>query len=133
MVLGCSLFAATQILKESTLKMWAHGLTARRVPRKNEPYQNTPTMWPLSALTHTLAHMRKGLKSTGQEVSPSCPVFLCLFCLYITCSIKLPIICFFTPSAVSSHESGRGRQPAKKRLAAACGKPNALLAPPEGG
>ena len=30
-------------------------------------------------------------------------------------------------------ESGCGLPPAKKRLAAACGKPNALLAPPMGG
>mgnify|MGYP005785659117 FL=1 len=36
-------------------------------------------------------------------------------------------------SSPQGRKSGCGLLPAKRRLAAACGKPNALLAPPVGG
>ena len=49
-------------------------------------------MW-VNRLTHTLTHTRIGLKSTGEEAFAFSPVFLRLFSAYMTCAMKLPIVC----------------------------------------
>ena len=52
-------------------------------------------MW-VNCLTHIVTHTRIipiDPKSTGEEAFAFSPVFLRLFSAYMTCAIKLPMVC----------------------------------------
>ena len=92
---------------------------------------------PCPHLPETAAHRAKrGGKDAGAPIPEKKFLSLCIAWQKLIRGGDLlpemnPIFPFCTPA--SGRQSGCGLLPAKKRLADACGKPNSLLAPPEGG
>ena len=85
---------------------------------------------------HSGPQGQTGRKAQGEAVLREKLPFLCIACQDLICGGDMllePGPIFPLCTSASGRQSGCGLLPAKKRLAAARGKPNALLAPPEGG